>query len=584
MSIKVIVDAGKGLYQTRGDGGLFVSSGSTVDLGSNVLYTPENPGDWSAVPGNLIQAVDYLAAGSGSGGGGGGGIPGGSNGQIQYRVDASTFGGVNKLTFVGGNLVGTGSFNGIFSGSLTKLEDGSNYLLAGSNVTLTTGSNGAVTIAASGGSSAGSANEIQLGDGLGGFSASGELTYTPGGTLTVAAAGASLDFVVGSGEVFITGNNNMTLESPSGAVTVSGSNSIKLDTNDLQIANAGVVSYHLPVVDGTANQVLKTDGAGNVSWSAGGGGGTLPFRQGAWVDPSNPTAVDDSDTSTPFVTIQAAIDALTTIAQAASPGWPTSPYSPTVQMQIQTIWVAPGIYDEDVTVPPGLAWCLVAMGGVTIGNGVNDNLVSSNTRNFTWQIDGNTEPKAGGAYTKQIRPTLFLTTWTSGPMSSTHTAYACGWIISGELRMQQMGTGAPATSTTELHLNQVKVTGAVVKDYGALGSTGQMNCYFKHCFFDSACGLTGANLTFAYDCEFDSTLTIGTYCRFSECELNGNITVSTGYSELLPPGGFLNCKFTALTFTSAGALVVDAYSNASAKAAPVTLAGASKTILGDLTA
>jgi hypothetical protein len=48
-------------------------------------------------------------------GGGGSGTPGGSNTQIQYNNNGS-FGGVDKLTFDGTNLVGTGSFTGSFTG------------------------------------------------------------------------------------------------------------------------------------------------------------------------------------------------------------------------------------------------------------------------------------------------------------------------------------------------------------------------------------------------------------------------------------------------------------------------------------
>ena len=48
-------------------------------------------------------------------GGGGSGTPGGSDGQMQYN-SASAFGGVDKLTFDGTNLVGTGSFTGSFTG------------------------------------------------------------------------------------------------------------------------------------------------------------------------------------------------------------------------------------------------------------------------------------------------------------------------------------------------------------------------------------------------------------------------------------------------------------------------------------
>jgi len=59
----------------------------------------------------------FITASSAIGGGGGGGPtnPGGSPTQIQYN-NGGSFDGVNKLTFDGTNLVGTGSFTGSFTG------------------------------------------------------------------------------------------------------------------------------------------------------------------------------------------------------------------------------------------------------------------------------------------------------------------------------------------------------------------------------------------------------------------------------------------------------------------------------------
>ena len=57
----------------------------------------------------------FITASTAIGGGGGSGTPGGSNTQIQYN-NAGSFGGVDKLTFDGTNLVGTGSFTGSFTG------------------------------------------------------------------------------------------------------------------------------------------------------------------------------------------------------------------------------------------------------------------------------------------------------------------------------------------------------------------------------------------------------------------------------------------------------------------------------------
>jgi hypothetical protein len=57
----------------------------------------------------------FVTASSAIGGGGGSTNPGGSNRQIQYNNNGA-FGGVDKLTFDGTNLVGTGSFTGSFTG------------------------------------------------------------------------------------------------------------------------------------------------------------------------------------------------------------------------------------------------------------------------------------------------------------------------------------------------------------------------------------------------------------------------------------------------------------------------------------
>lgn len=133
-NIKVTVDPEKGIVQEVGDVATFTFiSGTTVELetGAIIAYTPENPGDWSSVPTNLVQAVDYLAAGSGSGGGGGGGgAPGGSNGDIQYRVNSSTFGGTSKIRFDGANVFVTGSFLGDVVGTASYATNAGNALTA----------------------------------------------------------------------------------------------------------------------------------------------------------------------------------------------------------------------------------------------------------------------------------------------------------------------------------------------------------------------------------------------------------------------------------------------------------------------
>jgi hypothetical protein len=57
----------------------------------------------------------FYTASSAIGGGGGSGTPGGNPTEIQYN-NGGSFGGVDKLTFDGTNLIGTGSFTGSFTG------------------------------------------------------------------------------------------------------------------------------------------------------------------------------------------------------------------------------------------------------------------------------------------------------------------------------------------------------------------------------------------------------------------------------------------------------------------------------------
>lgn len=117
-TIRYVFDPEKGLVQEIAETSTVTfSSGTLVEVSGVIAYVPEDPSQWSTVPTNLVEAVDYLAAGSGSGGGGGGGTPGGSTGDIQYKVNATTFGGVSKIRFDGADVFVTGSFLGNLVGT-----------------------------------------------------------------------------------------------------------------------------------------------------------------------------------------------------------------------------------------------------------------------------------------------------------------------------------------------------------------------------------------------------------------------------------------------------------------------------------
>ena len=94
-----------------------IVSGSLTSSGS--VFFPSLVTSSTAVSNVVMYGTNgqlFITASSAIGGGGGGPAnPGGSNTQIQYN-NAGAFGGVDKLTYDGTNLVGTGSFTGSFTG------------------------------------------------------------------------------------------------------------------------------------------------------------------------------------------------------------------------------------------------------------------------------------------------------------------------------------------------------------------------------------------------------------------------------------------------------------------------------------
>jgi len=90
------------LYVSGGIGGRGVSGGAISVFGGDIH-----------VSGNLTIDGTYP-------GGGGGGTPGGSIGQAQYNAGSGIFGAIPTLTYIGSQLVATGSFSGSFEGVLTS--------------------------------------------------------------------------------------------------------------------------------------------------------------------------------------------------------------------------------------------------------------------------------------------------------------------------------------------------------------------------------------------------------------------------------------------------------------------------------
>ncbi len=56
------------------------------------------------------------------------------------------------------------------------------------------------------------------------------------------------------------------------AITCDGEQKFKVDTNG--VSYNGGTSFNFPSTDGSADEVLTTNGSGTLSWETGGGGGT----------------------------------------------------------------------------------------------------------------------------------------------------------------------------------------------------------------------------------------------------------------------------------------------------------------------
>ena len=128
-------------------------------------------------------------------------------------------------------------------------------LTAGSNITITN-SDGTIEIASSGGTAtpAGSNTQLQFNNN-GSFGASANLTFNSA-TLT------------------LTGNMDLQAEGASQSeIKFYGSNGTNYLSLQAHSATSSDVTLTLPDSDGTANQVLKTDGSGNLGWTTPSGGG-----------------------------------------------------------------------------------------------------------------------------------------------------------------------------------------------------------------------------------------------------------------------------------------------------------------------
>lgn len=313
-TIKYVFDPIKGLIQEIAETSTVTfASGTIIEVSGVFAYVPEDPSKWSTVPTNLVQAVDYLAAGSGSGGGGGGGTPGGSNGDIQYRVNGTTFGGVSKIRFVGGDVFVTGSFLGDVNGTASYATNATNALTASYVLN---------AVSASFASSALTASFVQ--NAVSASYATNALSASYASNADLLDNLNSTDFARLAVSNAFTANQVVT-----GSVTsttgFTGSLTKLTDGSDYLVAGTNIT--------------LSTGSNGAITIDAGAAGIISGSSKNVIYVAKNGSDLSISGSiSSPFLTIQGAINYIE--------GKRPSVYSNTEDV---VILVAPGIYSEDIT-------------------------------------------------------------------------------------------------------------------------------------------------------------------------------------------------------------------------------------------
>jgi hypothetical protein len=221
----------------------------------------------------------------------------GVTGAIQTQLDALTAGGVGKVSKAGDSMTGDLTLNAQREIHFADL-DSSNYVGLRSPANVST--NKVWTLPASDGTTdqvlktdgAGNLGWTTAASGTGDFKADGTVAMTdqlrnvtgtaglPGmsfagdtntgifaagaDTLAISTGGTQRLTVTSTGSIGIGTNSPGALLDVKGAIRMSGSTSGY--TGFQPAAAAGSTIWTLPAADGSANQVLKTDGAGALSW------------------------------------------------------------------------------------------------------------------------------------------------------------------------------------------------------------------------------------------------------------------------------------------------------------------------------
>ena len=295
--------------------------------------------------------------------------------------------------------------------------------------------------------------------------------------------------------------------------------------------------------------------------------GAVFMQQTSVVDPvhGDDTTGEFGDLSKPFLTIQAAIDAVPTPAIGDGAASRT----------VWTILVSPGTYDEDLSVDITRKRIILAsVGPWNLGTFNSADWAPSGTRrNITvFTTSPTINDNIRNAFS--IQPML-----PAGEGLTTHQAYFTRPRISGQIDVS--GVTGPSLELT-LSVEVFGTTGGSGGDSMVAG-TAIVQSYIYHSRFRGRVTGTNWNLQVSERTRFGGLVTVTGYSTILFCRFDSGMTTTSAANAGITPGGFYDTDFAG-TFTGpAGSLRLDGATNYWFKTNGAVLAGgATKVIQDDL--
>lgn len=286
----------------------------------------------------------------------------------------------------------------------------------------------------------------------------------------------------------------------------------------------------------------------------------LQYKSGAWANRTPVQARADLKIveykvgpGRQYTTIQSALTAIGNAASLADLKLP------------QVVYIAGGVYDEDLTIPTGRILTLVPEGTVILGNGAGSNWASTNSRNIALTFNN------ADAFGGDIKPAFNVIPVNPSDTTSTFIAEAGALYVSGNITIAGDGL------THTLNLTSTKVFGTVTKTAAGLTNFQAYRSYF----IGALSMATATILERMIDCQFDTLITADGYNAFINCEIKAGMTVTTNYNTL-PPSGLFNTTFTGVFTAPAAGVKLDLASDYFFTQNAATLGGAAtKVIIGN---